>query len=139
MVDNFIQFPKEEDWSRIYDASPFEGIFSLVDKFVTKVYDTQESSDFMTVAGVIGYTNDLYQRLSYIGRSYILMMFYYEKGIPDDRSHETSQQNGTTYWFPDFKQDDWHVKGWFNYFSDGFYYQLFSAFDTIGHILKLAI
>ncbi len=43
-------------------------------------------------------------------------MFYYEKGIPDDRSHETSQQNGTTYWFPDFQQDDWHVKGWFNYF-----------------------
>ncbi len=46
MVDNFLNPQKEEDWSRIYDASPFEGIFSLVDKFVTKVYDTQESSDY---------------------------------------------------------------------------------------------
>lgn len=65
----------------------------------------------MTIYEILTYTTELYQRLSHVAKSYVLMTFYYEKGIPDEVSHEISQENGATRWYPEFKKEHWGIKG----------------------------
>ncbi|HOY10312.1 MAG TPA: Cthe_2314 family HEPN domain-containing protein, partial [Candidatus Omnitrophota bacterium] len=39
-------------------------------------------------------------------------------------------------YFPDFENIHYEIKKWFDYYSDVFYYKLFSALDIVGHILN---
>ena len=39
--------------------------------------------------------------------------------------------------YPDFEDVHYAIKMWFDYFSDTFYYKLFSAWDIIGHFLNV--
>ncbi|WKZ49281.1 MAG: Cthe_2314 family HEPN domain-containing protein [Anaerolineales bacterium] len=130
-----LSFPTSDEWNRLYDSSPFEKINLQVDEFVRKIHGSQQSSDLMTTAGVIGYVNDLYLRLSYAAKGYILSKFYFDDGIPDEPAYEI-RSDGTTIWYPNFKNDDWVVKGWFDFSSSAFYFHLFSSWDTFGHILN---
>jgi hypothetical protein len=65
------------------------------------------------------------------------MVFYYEKGIPDKRWYILPVTKGeSVQYYPDFKEAHFHIKAWFDFFSDTLYYKLFSAWDLIGHALN---
>ncbi len=66
------------------------------------------------------------------------MMFYYEKGIPDKRWYSSPGMNGASVqYYPDFEEVHFHIKMWFDFFSDTLYYKLFSAWDLIGRVLNV--
>ncbi len=136
MTEDISEFPTEEDWSTIEQTLPYASLLSLVGSLDVKVRENQGLSDFMKSLSSTGYTNELRQRVGYVGRSHIFMQYYFNKGIPDERFQEVSEEKGETTWYPDFKDADWHVKGWFDYFSDIFYYQLASTWDTLGHLIN---
>jgi hypothetical protein len=129
---SFFDFPTQNDWERIYQASPFE-------KMLSRFYDLIAKSD--TGNGILAYTKALelrgyiyqtQQRLKDAGMSYILMMFYYEKGIPDKRWYGDEGEV-----FPDFDERHFYIKRWFDFYSDTSYYKLFSAWDLMGHVLNV--
>lgn len=65
------------------------------------------------------------------------MMFYYQKGIPDQRWFIQPGRDGKSIeYYPDFQERHFHIKGWFDFYSDILYFKLFSSWDTVGHVLN---
>lgn len=79
----------------------------------------------------------LINRLGDVYISYVMAQFYFSKGIPDKPSFLSPGQNGESFqFFPQFEDHHFARKAQFDYYVDVFYYKLFSACDTVGHILK---
>ncbi len=135
MSSVFFEFPTQEEWKRIYKASPFEELYSALDR-VTQRSDW--SDDVFITLEVRGYLNELMHRFADTFKSYQMMMFYYEKGIPDQRWYSSPGKQGESMqYFPDFENHHVYIKAWFDFYSDTLYYKLFSAWDIIGHILNV--
>lgn len=138
MSTPFFEFPTHEDWKRIYEASPFEAIFSRMDVFQAKKHMGDGLEGALKAIEVDSLIYETQQRLGDVGRSFILMMFYYEKGIPDKRWYVSpGSRGGSIEYFPDFEKQHFAIKGWFDFYSDTLYYKLFSSWDLIGHILNI--
>ncbi len=129
---SFFDFPTQSDWERIYQAAPFEKMLSRFYNLIAKSH---------TGNGILAYTKALEPARIYLRNttttkrcriSYILMMFYYEKGIPDKRWYG---EEGKI--FPDFDERHFYIKRWFDFYSDTSYYKLFSAWDLMGHVLNV--
>lgn len=134
MSTGYFEFPTKEDWKRIYNASAFKKIFSVLDSFGAKEHTPD---DFAKTIELNGWLYEIRQRISDTARSYCFMMFYYEKGIPDKRWYISPGTEGeSVQYYPDFKEAHFHIKAWFDFFSDTLYYKLFSAWDLIGHVLN---
>lgn len=135
MSTGYFEFPTKEDWKRIYNASAFEKIFLVLDSFRAKEHTT---GDFAKTLELSGWLYEIRQRISDTARSYCFMMFYYEKGIPDERWYISPGTKGESIqYYPDFNKEHWHIKAWFDFYSDTLYYKLFSAWDLIGHALNV--
>ena len=131
----FFEFPTREDWRRIYNASAFEKIFPVLDSFGAKEHATD---DFAKTIELSGWLYEIRQRISDTARSYCFMMFYYEKGIPDKRWYISPGTKGeSVQYYPDFKEAHFHIKAWFDFFSDTLFYKLFSSWDVVGHVLNV--
>lgn len=80
---------------------------------------------------------ELQNRWADAARSYILLRFYYDVGIPDDEWFLSPGKNGESIeYFPHFNEQDHITKEWFDYYADMFYYKIFSALDILGHWLN---
>src|SRR5258708_18281975 len=133
-------FPAQEDWTRIYNESQFDHIFSLWDRIHSQIApkivpDSPLSFDLPLAIEVKGGLNEVHQMIGDTGKSYILMMFYYGQGILDTRPNKVP--NGPTKFNPMMDSEQLKTKDWFDYYSDTFYYKLFSAWDLIGHFLNV--
>jgi hypothetical protein len=70
--------------------------------------------------------------------SYHLMMFYFERGIPDAHPWISPGKNGDSItYFPDFSDDDHITKARFDFYADTYFSKLASSWDTIGHLLNV--
>lgn len=70
--------------------------------------------------------------------AYHLMMFYFDRGIPDRRPYESPGRSGASIdYFPDFTDEDHLNKARFDFYVDTFCYKLFSAWDTVGQLLNV--
>ena len=135
MSTELFEFPTREDWKRIHSVSAFTKIYSVLDSLESSEYLT---GDFFRDLELKGWFYEIRQRIQDTAISYFFMMFYYEKGIPDKRWYISPGTSGeSVQYYPDFKEVHWHIKMWFDFFSDTLYYKLFSAWDLIGHILKV--
>lgn len=136
MAENFFDFPSEEDWLSIEQNSSIDNLFTLLDECKLKIIDENHGAlDSTTLLSLDGFIYDLYHRIGYVGLSYIFMEFYHQKGIPDEKLHAESSGEDN-YWFPNFEKKHWNIKRWFDYFSDIFYYQIFSSWDGVGHLIN---
>ena len=135
MNTEIFEFPVREDWKRIPSASAFKKIYSVLDRLESSEH---LPGDFARDLELKGWFYEIRQRVGDTAISYFFMMFYYEKGIPDKRPWISPGKNGASVqYFPDFKEVHYSIKMWFDYFSDTLYYKLFSAWDVVGHILKV--
>ncbi|GAJ21734.1 unnamed protein product, partial [marine sediment metagenome] len=64
--------------------------------------------------------------------------YYFEKGIPDDEWFiSPGKQGESVQYYPHFDKKHFLIKSEFDYYADVFYYKIFSAWDTIGHLLNI--
>ncbi len=91
MSTGYFEVPTREDWRRIYDASPFPKMFTMMDSFGAVERKTE---DFAKILELNGWLYEIRQRMADTAKSYCLMTFYYEKGIPDKRPYITPGQHG---------------------------------------------
>lgn len=134
------EFPTRIDWKRIYNSSPFKGLCSLISQLENSGFGTGNNvQEFPAGMELLGYLYEVKQRLGDVTISYIFMMYYYEKGIPDKCWYISPSKDGhSVQYFPDFAEKHFHIKGWFDFYSDTFYYKLFSAWDSVGHMINVA-
>ncbi len=125
----YFEFPTKEDWKRVSNCSAYENIYSVLDG----IESSKHQIDGWKAIEIQSWLYELRRRVEHVWISYFFMMFYYEKGIPDE---PPKRNNGASAkYFPNFKEVDYSIKMWFDYFSDTLYYTLFSAWDLVGHIL----
>jgi len=135
MSTELFEFPTREDWKRIHSVSAFKKIYSVLDSLESSEHLT---GDFAKDLELKGWLYEMRQRVEDTAISYFFVMFYYEKGIPDKQWYKSPGANGASVqYFPDFKEVHYSIKMWFDYFSDTLYYKLFSAWDLVGHLLKV--
>ena len=66
------------------------------------------------------------------------MRFFYLQGIPDKTWHIWPGRRGSSVeYFPYFEEHHFLIKDWFDYYSDTFYSNAFSAMDMVGQWLNL--
>ncbi len=68
-----------------------------------------------------------------------MLMFYYNLGIPDKSWDIKEGENGESgRYFSDFEDRHFQILEQFAFYTDVFYYKLFSALDTVGQMLVTA-
>jgi dihydroorotase len=76
----------------------------------------------------------LAQRLHEINFSYLMTIYYYQKGIPDKPYYD----NESNKYFPCFLNNHhWLSKEGFEYYSEFLLFKSFSALETMAHILSI--
>jgi len=80
----------------------------------------------------------LQNRIYDVWKSYVLLTYYFEMGIPDAKWHISPGKHGeSVQYYPNFKEKHFKIKREFDYYVDVFYYKIFSAWDTVGHVLNV--
>jgi len=129
--------PSEQDWDDIFGNSLFPDILKLVDNVKRSGKTYRDGFEFMRGIETREYYFQLRHRIADTAISYVFVVYFYNKGIPDKRWSISPGRGGSSVtYFPDFEDLHYEIKKWFDYYSDVFYYKLFSAIDIVGHILN---
>src|SRR5437588_12145081 len=80
----FFEFPTKEEWRELEGSYPFEKLEVSEDHFEYTAYPQDSIERFSAVPEIITWTVHLQNRLIQTRWSYVLLMFHFSKGIPDD-------------------------------------------------------
>jgi hypothetical protein len=134
----FFEFPTADEWRNLQDTYPFDRLELSEDHFRYTANPQGSIKSFYAGSEIQTWTLHLQNRLIQTRWSYIFLMFHFTKGIPDDEWFISPGKNGESIqYYPHFEQKDHFTKAQFDYYADIFYYKLFSAWDTLGHILNV--
>ncbi|NWL88673.1 hypothetical protein DMN77_13960 [Paenibacillus sp. 79R4] len=120
----YVRYPNQEEWTDIFNRSPFQGFdFSSLD-FADKNFETTDifDSPILNSNGLL-----LIQRVRTLIESYILLSFYYELGIPDKKEQRKYKDI-----FINFEPHHYNIKERFDYYTDIFYFKIFSCGKHLG-------
>jgi hypothetical protein len=135
---DYLQFPAKDDWNEIYKQSPFVQIKEILETFRIPQEAKGFNGLFVLTEMVIFY-EEFENRIADLQKSYIFMMYFFGRGIPDNPWFISPSLDGkkTIQYFPEFEDIHYINKDWFDYFSEMFYFKYFSAFDVGAHMLKI--
>lgn len=130
-------YPSKEQWNCLAATFPVERVQVRVGDFQID-YDpiTAGPREVFVRIETINWERHLQSRISDVWKSYVMLLFYYDMGIPDDEWSIPGEQGGIKY-FPHFEKRHHEIKAQFDFYTDVFYYKIFSAWDTVGHLLFL--
>jgi hypothetical protein len=138
-----LDFPTQDEINRIYGTTPFQPFHAMNERIFILLNKENESSTgsytvFFKSLEATEILDQLRYKLMGAAKSYVLMSYFFEKGIPDDEAYISPGKRGESVeFFPHFEPIHFEVKDWFDYFSDTFYHKLFSALDMVGHLINL--
>lgn len=137
-VNMFFDYPNEQDWPILEASYPFSKLHD-VETVLANSWATDDSlASFLRGLEMRDWVMHLANRLIHVRRSYVMLKFYYDKGIPDAEWYISPGKNGESIqYFPHFEEKHFWHKTQFEYYADVFYYKLFSAWDTLGHLLNI--
>lgn len=129
-----LEYPTKEEWNTIAQLFPPKQLSINIEDFNIDVKGDNFDAfirHFTTLPWVLLLT----RKLNETYRSFIISMYFFKKGIPDDEWFIINENGSITY-YPHFNDHMHRIKSQFDYYSDNFYHKYFSALDIIGHILN---
>lgn len=135
------EFPSSAQWRAIFEASAFPGLLNLVRQPSSSSVNSTlpEIESFATGVTLSRLDTELYNRVVDVAKSYVFVKYYHSLGIPDDRWFISPGRKGESVeYFPDFDENHFIIKGWFDYYADTFYQKLFATWSIVGHTLNQA-
>lgn len=129
-------FPTDAEYGAIQAKYPVPQL-ALVEASIEKQFAAYDSLFFgeMTLGE---WFIHLANRMIQAREAYHLMLYFFDLGIPDDRAFISPGKNGASVeYLPDFSDDDYSKKAWFDFYADAFAFKLFSAWDSIGQLLAV--
>jgi Cthe_2314-like HEPN len=128
--------PSKKEWRRIAATFPVKQLNVRLNDFQRR-YDPSEASprNLFVRHETLNWEMHLQHRIRDAWNGYVLLNFFYNMGIPDN-PWSIEDENGTKY-FPHFDKTHYEIKDQFDFYTDVFYYKVFSAWDTLGQILCL--
>jgi Cthe_2314-like HEPN len=136
-VEMILDYPSKEYWNRLAATFPVERVQVRLGDFQID-YDptTAGPREVFVKIETMNWERHLQSRISDVWKSYVMLLFYYDMGIPDDEWSIAGEQGGISY-FPHFEKRHHDIKAQFDFYTDVFYYKIFSAWDTVGQLLFL--
>lgn len=122
------ELPSNADYDRILDENPELMIKFSEQTFSRYFHDVWDYRDFDDIRD---WLRVLEKRIYHIRFGFVNMQHLFKLGIPDDVYFSA---NSNTL-FPNFTREHHLRKMMFDYFSESVISNLFSAFETIGHII----
>ena len=133
----FFEFPTKEDWRELENSYPFEKLEVDEGTFRYASDPNDDIGRFFGSQEIFTWIVHLQNRLIQVRWSYVLLHFYFNKGIPDDEWFISPGKAGQSIqYYPHFTEKDHLVKAQFDYYVDAFYHKMFSAWDTLGHLIN---
>jgi hypothetical protein len=117
--------PNNDDFTNISTTVSYDGL-TISTNDIMRFFSKEDSFAILDQTfHAITWSNSFGTKTFHTRRSYILMRYYYETGIPEDVDYS--------------KMDDdiYMRRDYFYYYADIFFYDLFSSFDILGHMLNL--
>jgi hypothetical protein len=133
------EFPSADEWQGIFAASPFPSLLALARTSGSRPADsTNGGIEALSVDVALSRLDiELHNRLVDVAKSYVFVKYYHSLGIPDERWYVSPGRSGQSVeYFPDFLDDHFTIKSWFDYYADTFYQKLFAAWAVVGHVLN---
>lgn len=130
--------PTKEEYEKIVDDYPLDeqSILSL-DNFNFTLQPENSIENMYANNQIQTWHTHLANRIYQARWSWVMLNHSFNQGIPDDEWYISPGRSGSSIeYFPHFEKDHHIRKAQFDYFSDIFYYKLFSAWDNLGHILN---
>lgn len=130
--------PTKEEYQNIMEDYPFEESILLLENFQYTSYPEGDMEGFFASSQIFTWHIHLKNRMYQVRLSWVILNHLFDQGIPDDEWWISPSKDGesSVEYFPHFKEEHYLIKAQFDYFSDIFYYKIFSAWDTLGHILN---
>lgn len=130
-----LKYPDKTDLERIAKTFDFQRLNIHVEDFHAK----GNSIDvFFQKIELEMWVHHLQNRIHDVWKSYVFLAYYFEMGIPDDEWFiSPGKQGESVQYYPHFEKKHFQIKSEFDYYVDTFYYKIFSAWDTIGHLLNI--
>lgn len=135
-----IHFPTEEDMRSLYSCFPFESYKIQDSDFAIKQTNGIEGiRQFATHQELIAWKRVLHNKFNDVARAYVMMMFFYNQGIPDEPYYISPGKKGQSVeYFPNFKKEHFVIKDSFDFYTDVYFFKFFSAIeDGILQILNV--
>lgn len=105
-------------------------------------FERRKSEDFITeiLSGqneMKHWIDEFNNRAFDLSNVYVMLMNYYNQGIPDDEWNISPGKNGeSVQYFPNFKEKHYAYNYWFGFYIDSFYTKFFGLIDNIYHIFN---
>lgn len=133
---DYADYPTKESWDEQYrkKKDTLDKI-QLKEQGGTQIYLLTDSKGLMNyeLSFWVGeFNNKAYDLIN----NYIILMHYYNKGIPDTEWVIT-RENGKVDFFPHFEEKHQHIIYWFGFYTDSYYTRFSSLIDTIYHIINV--
>ncbi len=134
------RFPTDEEFGAIqskYPTPELELIRQDIASEIKSNFGSENLESLFLSVEIDDWIIHLGNRMIQARDSYHLMMFYFDRGIPDERPWISPGKDGESIsYFPDFQESDFSNMARFNFYADTFFSKLYSAFDSTGHLLK---
>lgn len=129
-------YPSEENWIRIYNRKK-----ESLDKIYLQGKEGTESFNILSSKGIqemeLSFWLDEFNQKAFdLANSYVMLVHYYEKGIPDDEWFIKNKKGGYSF-FPHFEEKHHAYFYWFTFYMDGYFTRFFSLIDTVYHLINI--
>ncbi len=133
-----IRFPQPEELKTRYNKSPFPILNAKLSKLDALEINSNGIKELQLHLDLQEFILQLHHRVVDSAKSYILMMNFYDLGIPDKEWHISPGRSGSSVeYFPHFEPIHFEIKDWFDYYSDVFFSKTFSSLDMVAQILNI--
>jgi len=134
-----IHFPTNEDMRKYYANFPFSGFEIQDSDFAIKQLDGIEGLKQLAISKELSaWKIALKNKWNDVAKAFALMMFYYDKGIPDEPYYISPGRKGLSVeYFPHFDDEHFSIKDGFDFYADIYFFKMFSTIDGIWQILNV--
>lgn len=132
-IYGFAKYPTSEDWDNICEKKK-ESIKKIHLKEERKTFSM---FDFKAIE-MRYWLKEFNNRAFDLINSYVMMMYYYHRGIPDEEWYISPGKNDeSVQYFPHFGKEHFCYLYWFGFYMDIYYSKFFSLIDTIYHLFNI--
>lgn len=129
--------PTKEEFIEICRSFPFERFDVDASRFC-EVGEVGEVGELIKSLELSPWLATLVTSWGHVMRSWVMMIFFFNKGIPDEKYVMSPGPKGESVrYFPDFKREDFDVLNDFTFYADIFVVKIFSVLDVMWQTLNV--
>jgi hypothetical protein len=136
-IHDYAKYPTPEEWDGIYQKkkSSLDKLNLANEKRKFNILDFDEGYYGIQLSyGLSEFNNRSFDLVN----NYIILMSYYNEGIPDDQWYISPGKNGhSVQYFPDFEAKHYILHYWFGFYMESYYTRFSGMIDTVYHLINL--